>query len=110
MTTGSTGSNSRMRFSSSMPLMPGGRDVAKYHVRLHAGEQLERLLSGARDRRLVAVVREVSLGGSRQGVFVIEDQHSGSAHAPFATGSQIRTVVPRGTTLAISRRPPASST
>ena len=102
------------------PAHPGQPDVGEDDVRLQGGEQLERLLPRACHLRLVAVVGQERLGGARQRLLVVHDQHGRAAHAilragwgatsPLAMGSQIRTVVPRPTVLAMSSRPPASST
>ena len=104
------------------PAHAGQPHVGEDDIRLQGGEQLQRLLPGARHLRLVAVVRQERLGGARQRLLVVHDQHGRAAHAtlragrgggatsPLALGSQIRTVVPRPTVLAMSSRPPASST
>src|SRR5204863_3443381 len=90
------------------------------NVRLQGLEQLQRLLARARHLGLIAVIGQERLGRPRQRVLVVDDEDGGAAHARLpcgagavsrlATGSQIRTVVPRPTTLVISNRPPASST
>src|SRR5439155_18757077 len=99
---------------------PGQPHVGKDNIWLQGLEQLERLLAGARHLGFVAVVGQEGPGRPRQRVLVVDDENGGAAHARLpcgagtgsrlATGSQIRTVVPRPTTLVISNRPPASST
>ena len=102
------------------PTHPRQPDVGEHDVGLQSGEQVQRLLPRARHLRLIAVVGEECLGGSRQRLLVVHDQHGRAAHAilrtgwgatsPLALGSQIRTVVPRPSVLVMSSRPPASST
>src|SRR5438094_824148 len=118
------------RLKQTQPAEAGEPDVGEDAVRLEAWEQLQRFLAGARHLRFIAMVGQEGLGGARQGVFVVDDQHGRAAHArlrtgggvaaggaaaagagsPPATGSTMRTVVPRRTALTICNRPPASST
>ena len=107
------------------PAHPRQPNVREHDIRLQALEQLEGLLTRARDFGLVAVVQQKGFGGPGKGLFVVDDQDGGAVHAGCraaagagvragvaspALGSQIRTVVPCATTLVMLSRPPVSST
>src|SRR4029077_16291943 len=104
---------------------PRQPDIREHDVGLQALEELEGLLAGARDLGLVPVIREKRLGRPGERLLVVDDEDGGAVHASWragaedgagaalaspALGSQIRTVVPRPTTLLMLSRPPVSST